>query len=337
MNLKVSVAILGVETPKGQALLEQLADSDFPYEKVVVVAENADVGESALLGNKQLPIEDAAEFDWQQVQMAFFACDAQLAARHLGAASAAGCIVFDLSAAGPSDYDVPVVANGVNDYALAEFRNSYTVVNPCCAALQLATVLKPVYDTVGIDRINVTCLQPVSESGKPGIDELAGQTAALLNGRPVEPKTYAKQIAFNSLPLLGSLLDNGYAEQEMQIIKQTQQLLSDDAMLVTATVVQTPVFYGQALSVSVETRDPVSAEWLTELLKQSGQIKVFEGQEFPTQQEQGSDSDCISVGRIREDISHGSGIHLWMVADDIRFAAVGNSLKNARTLLAEYF
>ena len=337
MNLNPTIAILGVETPVGQALLEQLADSDFPFETLLVVAENADVGDSALLGNKQLPVEDAANFEWEQAQIAFFACSGALAAQYAPAASAAGCIVFDLSGHYSRDYGVPLVANGTNDYALAEFRDTHIIANPCSAAVQLATALKPVYETLGIDRINVTCFQPASAQGKAGIDELAGQTANLLNGRPIEPKVYPKQLAFNAVPQAGELLDNGYAQQEMDIISQTQRLFDDSQMMVNATVVNVPVFYGQGLSVNIETREPVDAQWISELLKQSPVVDVLEGDELPTPQDLGEQSETMFAGRIREDISHGSGINLWLVADDIRFSVVANSLKSARKLLEEYY
>ena len=335
MNL--SIAVLGVDTPIGQALLEQLAETDFPFDSIQIVAENADVADSALLGNKQLPVEDVAAFNWEQVQLAFFACSAAESARYAPLAAAAGCVVFDLSGRFANDPAIPLVTHGVNDYALAEFRSSYIIANPDSAAVQISRALKPVYDTLGIDRINLTCFQPASVVGKAGVDELAGQTASLLNGRPVEAKVFPKQLAFNLIPASGELLDNGYSRSEMAVIEQTQRLFEDPQLMVNASVVQVPVFYGQGLSLSIETREPVSAEWVRELLKQSPAVEVLEGDQLPTPQDLNQQADKLFAGRIREDLSHGSGINLWLVADDIRFSAVGNCLNSARKLIEEYY
>jgi aspartate-semialdehyde dehydrogenase len=199
--------------------------------------------------------------------------------------------------------------------------------------------LKPIYDAVGINRINVCTYQAVSGSGKPAMDELAKQTAALLNGREVEATVYPKQIAFNVLPHIDVFQDNGYTKEEMKMVWETKKIMGDDTILVNPTAVRVPVFYGHSEAIHIETRDKISAQQCRELLSNAPGVVVLDEQKdggYPTAVTDASGQDPVYVGRIREDISHPKGLNLWVVADNVRKGAALNTVQIAEVLVDKY-
>ena len=203
----------------------------------------------------------------------------------------------------------------------------------------MLVALKPIYDAVGIKRINVCTYQAVSGTGKEAIEELAGQTAALLNAKPVEPRVYPKQIAFNVLPQIDVFQDNGYTKEEMKMVWETKKIFSDDAIVVNPTAVRVPVFYGHSEAVHIETRDKISADEARTLLEEAAGVVVLDRHEpggYPTAVTESAGEDPVFVGRIREDISHPCGLNLWVVADNVRKGAALNSVQIAEILIKDY-
>ena len=175
------------------------------------------------------------------------------------------------------EYDVPLVIPEVNPEAVAEFRNRNIIANPNCSTIQMLVALKPIHDAVGIERINVSTYQSVSGAGKAGIDELAGQTAKLLNGVPAEPESFSQQIAFNCIPQIDAFMENGYTKEEMKMVWETQKIFNDPSMMVNPTCVRVPVFYGHAEAVHIETCAPIDADQVVELFEQTEGIEVLSG------------------------------------------------------------
>ena len=203
----------------------------------------------------------------------------------------------------------------------------------------MLVALKPIYDAVGIERINVCTYQAVSGAGKSAVEELVRQTSMLLNGRPMDIKGSAKQIAFNAVPHIDVFLENRYTKEEMKMVWETRKILGDESILVNPTAVRIPVFFGHSEAVHIETRDKISAEVATELLVNSPGIEVLDGVEmgqYPTAVTESSGNDPVYVGRIREDISHPTGLNLWVVADNIRKGAALNSVQIAEILAKNY-
>lgn len=203
----------------------------------------------------------------------------------------------------------------------------------------MMVALKPIYDAVGITRINVCTYQAVSGTGKPAMDELAKQTAALLNGRTLENNVYPKQIAFNVLPQIDVFEDNGYTKEEMKMVWETKKIMGDDAILVNPTAVRVPVFYGHSEAIHIETKDKLSASDAKQLLSKSQGIVVIDDHQdggYPTAVSEASGTDPVYVGRIREDISYENGLNLWVVADNVRKGAALNSVQIAEVLVEQY-
>jgi aspartate-semialdehyde dehydrogenase len=227
----------------------------------------------------------------------------------------------------------------VNPDAIADYKTRGIIANPNCSTIQMLVALKPIYDEVGISRINVCTYQAVSGTGKPAIEELAGQTADLLGGKNIEANVYPKQIAFNVLPQIDVFEDNGYTREEMKMVWETRKIFADDSIMVNPTAVRVPVFYGHSEAIHIETREKISAARARELLEGTeGIIVVDEHVDggYPTAVTEGVDTDPVYVGRIREDISHPLGLDMWVVADNVRKGAATNSIQIAEILVKSH-
>jgi aspartate-semialdehyde dehydrogenase len=203
----------------------------------------------------------------------------------------------------------------------------------------MVVALKPIYDAVGIERINVCTYQAVSGTGKEGIEEVVSQTAQLLNGKPITPSVYPKQIAFNVLPQIDVFMDNGYTKEEMKMVWETRKIFSDQAIMVNPTAVRVPVFYGHSEAVHIETKQKIEIEKVYELLAKAPGITILDERVdggYPTAVTESSGNDDVFVGRIREDISHPRGIDLWVVSDNVRKGAALNSVQIAEELVNKY-
>jgi len=203
----------------------------------------------------------------------------------------------------------------------------------------MLVALHPIHVAVGIERINVATYQAVSGSGKGAIEELAMQTADLLNARPLSKNVYPKQIAFNCLPHIDTFEDNGYTKEEMKIVWETRKILANDDIQVNPTCVRVPVFYGHSEAVHIETKVKISAAKVRKLLSKAPGIKVLDKKVdggYPSAVTEAANADPVFVGRIREDISHPRGIDLWVVADNVRKGAALNSVQIAEILVKSY-
>lgn len=339
MTKKFDVAVVGATGAVGEAMLEILHQRNFPVGKVYAVASARSAGSTVNFGNKALIVEDLAEFDFSKVQVGLFSPGASVSKEYAPKAAAAGCVVVDNTSEFRYQDDIPLVVPEVNPEAIADYKNHGIIANPNCSTIQMMVALKPIYDAVGIERINVCTYQAVSGTGKPAMDELAKQTAALLNGRPVETEVYPKQIAFNVLPHIDVFQDNGYTKEEMKMVWETKKIMGDDSILVNPTAVRVPVFYGHSEAIHIETKSKITAEQAKKLLSESQGIVVVDEHKdggYPTAVSDASGNDPVYVGRIREDISHERGLNLWVVADNVRKGAALNSVQIAEVLVEKY-
>jgi len=333
------VAVVGATGAVGETMLSILAERKFPVGKVYAVASERSAGKSVAFGNRELVVEDLAEFDFGKVQVGLFSPGASVSAVYAPKAAAAGCVVVDNTSQFRYDDDIPLVVPEVNPEAIAQYRNRGIIANPNCSTIQMLVALKPIYDAVGIERINVATYQAVSGTGKEAIEELAHQTAALLNGKPVECKVYPKQIAFNVLPHIDAFMDNGYTKEEMKMVWETRKIFGDDSIMVNPTTVRVPVFYGHSEAVHIETREKISAERARELLTGAPGVTVLDVREpggYPTAVTESSGRDGVFVGRIRDDISHPRGLNMWVVSDNVRKGAALNTIQIAEVLIRDY-
>ena len=339
MSNRLDIAVVGATGVVGESILEILSKRKFPVGNVHALASERSVGKQVNFGNSRLDVEDLAGFDFSKVQIGLFSAGGSVSEEYAPKAAAAGCVVIDNTSQFRYDDDIPLVVPEVNPDAIADYKSRGIIANPNCSTIQMVVALKPIYDAVGIERINVCTYQAVSGAGRSAVEELVRQTTALLNGRPLDIKGNAKQIAFNAIPHIDVFLDNRYTKEEMKMVWETRKILGDDDILVNPTAVRIPVFYGHSEAIHLETRDKISAEAASELLAKSPGIEVLDGVElgqYPTAVTESSGQDAVFVGRIREDISHERGLDLWVVADNIRKGAALNSVQIAEILAKNY-
>lgn len=339
MTKTYNVAVVGATGAVGEAMLAILEERGFPVGEVYALASSQSVGKRIPFKGGSLSVQDLAGFDFSKVQIGLFSPGASVSAEYAPKAAAAGCIVIDNTSQFRYDNDIPLVVPEVNPDKIADYKNRGIIANPNCSTIQMLVALKPIYDAVGIERINVCTYQAVSGTGKEAIEELAKQTMGLLNMQPITSRVYPKQIAFNVLPQIDVFMDNGYTKEEMKMVWETQKILGDDRVKVNATAVRVPVFYGHSEAVHIETRHKISAEKARELLAHAPGVKVVDERKnggWPTAVTESSGHDDVFVGRIREDVSHPLGLDLWVVGDNVRKGAALNSVQIAEVLVKNY-
>ncbi len=339
MSRVFDVAVVGATGAVGETMLAILAERKFPVGKVYALASERSAGKRVQFGDGYLKVENLADFDFSKVQIGLFSPGASVSAEYAPKAAAAGCVVIDNTSQFRYDDDIPLVVPEVNPQAVAQYKNRGIIANPNCSTIQMLVALKPIYDAVGIERINVCTYQAVSGTGKEAIEELATQTAHLLNAQPVEAKVYPKQIAFNVIPQIDVFMDNGYTKEEMKMVWETKKIMGDDAIQVNPTCVRVPVFYGHSEAVHIETRDKMTAQQARELLLKAPGVVVLDEHVaggYPTAVTEGANHDASYVGRIREDVSHPRGLDLWVVSDNVRKGAALNSVQIAEILIRDY-
>ena len=336
---KVNVAVVGATGAVGEAMLSILEERDFPVGELFPLASERSAGSTVSFRNKSVTVGNLADFDFSQAAIGLFSAGGSISAEHAPRAAAAGCVVIDNTSHFRQEADIPLVVPEVNPEAIADYKTRGIIANPNCSTIQMLVALKPLHDAAGIERINVCTYQAVSGTGKPAIEELAGQTARLLNGQPIEREVYPAQIAFNALPHIDSFQENGYTREEMKMVWETRKILGDESIQVNPTCVRVPVFYGHSEAVHIETRDKLGAAEARALLESAPGVEVIDSHEdggYPTAVGEAAGSDPVYVGRIREDISHPRGLNLWVVSDNVRKGAALNSIQIAECLLKSY-
>ena len=339
MNKEVDVAVVGATGAVGEAMIDILEQRQFPVRHLYPLASSRSAGKTVRFKGKSLRVTDLAEFDFTGVHIGLFSAGGSVSAEFAPKASAAGCIVVDNTSHFRRDADIPLVIPEVNPHAIAEYTQRGIIANPNCSTIGMLVALKPIHDAVGIERINVATYQAVSGTGKEAIEELAKQTAQLLNGKAVEPQVYAKQIAFNVLPHIDSFQDNGYTREEMKMVWETRKIFEDESIQINPTCVRVPVFFGHSEAIHIETREGITPELARTLLSNAPGVTVIDDPEmgsYPTAVTESAGQDPVFVGRIRADISHPRGLNLWVVADNVRKGAALNSVQIAELLLKDY-
>ena len=334
---KVNVAVVGATGAVGEAMIEILEERDFPVGEIHLLASERSAGKTVRFNGRTVRVTRLDEFDFSGTHIGLFSAGGGISAEFAPKAAAAGCLVVDNTSHFRRDDDVPLVVPEVNPGALAQ-RPRGIIANPNCSTIQMVVALKPIYDAVGIERINVATYQAVSGAGSAGIRELANQTASLLNAKGAQPETFPVQISFNVLPHIDQFQDNGYTKEEMKMVWETQKIFADPDIRVNPTCVRVPVFYGHSEAVHIETRAPLTAADARQLLRDAPGVEVMDEPEaagYPTPVKQAAGTDPVYVGRIRQDISHPCGLNLWVVSDNVRKGAALNSIQIAELLLKQ--
>ena len=332
------IAVVGATGLVGETMFRVLEERNFPVGEIYPLASNRSLGKSVSFRGRDYPVLELAGFDFARARFALFSAGGAVSKEHAPKAAAAGCIVIDNTSEFRYQDDVPLIVPEVNLHALDGYRARGIIANPNCSTIQLVVALKPIYDAVGIERINVATYQSVSGAGREAVEELAEQSIALMSGRAAPAaRVVPKRIAFNCVPQIDRFEDNGYTREEMKIVWETRKILEDPNIRVSATAVRVPVFYGHSEAVSIETATKITVAEVRALLKRAPGVEVLDERRaggYPTAATEAANRDTVYVGRIREDSSADRGLNLWVVADNVRKGAATNSVQIAEALAA---
>ena len=256
----LNIAIIGATGLVGQAIIEILEEKNFPVKNLLLFASHRSVGESVYFKSKVIKINDLSNFDFnsaEHIDIAFFSAGSKVSAEYAPILAKTGCIVIYNTSHFRYQDDIPLVIPEVNPDDLKDYKKTNIIANPNCATIQALVVLKPLYDLVGIKKINFVTYQSVYGTGRAAVEELAKQTSNALNGRPTESNVYPRQIAFNILPHIDLFQENGYTKEEMKMVWETHKIFHDNSIKITATTAIVPTFYGHSVAIHIETQKPI--------------------------------------------------------------------------------
>ena len=323
------IAVVGATGAVGEVMLSILAERGHAAENVTALASERSAGKQVEFGDRSLVTQELAAFDFAGIDYALFSAGGSVSEAHAPRASSAGAIVIDNTSAFRYVDEIPLVVPEVNPHMLDGVGPGAIIANPNCSTIQMLVALAPIQREAGIARINVATYQSVSGAGAAALRELGEQTVERLNFKEPTLNKFAQPIAFNVLPQIDSMQDNGYTREEMKMVWETQKIFEDPGVLVNATAVRVPVFFGHSEAVHIETREDISVERVRELLESAEGVVVVEGEDMlhPTAVTHAAGQDPVYVGRLRRDISHPRGIAMWVVADNIRKGAALNAVQ----------
>ena len=329
-----NLAIVGASGAVGHEFLKVLAERDFPIAELRLLATERSAGKRIDFKGRTYTVEKTTAESFRGMDIALFAGGA--ASLEFGpAAVAAGAVVIDNSSNYRYRDDVPLVVPEVNPEDVRWHQG--IIANPNCSTIQLVVALKPLHDAARIKRIICSTYQAVSGAGMPGLTELTEQTGRILRDEPIQPEAFKYQIAFNVIPQIDVLSEDGYYKEEMKMLWETRKMFHDPEIRVACTCVRVPVLRSHSESVTIETEKPLSPEEARALLaKAPGVVVVDDPAQFQFPMPiMASDTDLVYVGRIRKDLSADNGLALWVVADQIRKGAATNAVQIAELLVRE--
>ncbi|MGB9607771.1 MAG: aspartate-semialdehyde dehydrogenase [bacterium] len=328
-----NVAVVGVGAV-GEELLRVLSKTSLPINKLKVLARSGRIVE---VDGKAYEVRETKPEEFEEIDIALFAGTERASELFAKEAVKRGAIVIDNSATFRLDPEVPLVVPEVNPEDLEWHKG--LIANPNCSTIQMVVVLKPLYDRSRIRRIFAATYQAVSGTGRDAIAELRQQSILQLIYSEDVKMTYAYpyRIAFNLIPQIGSFDERGYTTEEMKMVNETHKILHDPEIKITATCVRVPVFNCHSEAVYIETEDKITAEEAREILSKAPGVKVIDepssrsGPRYPMPID-ADGKDEVFVGRIREDPFVETGLHLWIVADNLRKGAALNAVQIAEEM-----
>jgi len=316
-----------------------LEQRQFPLAGLRLYASQHSAGETISCGGVDGLVEplDAATFE--AVDLIFLAMPEPATVEWASRFEDSNAITIDMTQSYVDDLDVPLVVPEVNPHDLGDYANRNIVGSPDPTSIALAVVLQPIREAVGLRRVVVTTLEPVSGSGRSGIDELQRQTVALMQGMggdEVGPM-YPRRIAFNLFPQVGALTAGAASHNEAQTVTALRRILDQPDLPVSLTRLRVPLFYGQGLAIDIECQDALVTEAVVDLLRAAPGILLEtsdEGETYPTPADVVG-QDAVAVGRVRSDTEN-HVIDLWAVIDNVRKGAAVNAVQIAELLLRDH-
>ncbi|MCP2337469.1 aspartate-semialdehyde dehydrogenase [Actinomadura rupiterrae] len=337
------IGIVGATGQVGGVMRKILAERNFPVDELRLFASARSAGRTLPWGDTEVTVEDAATADYRGLDIAIFSAGKTTSLALAPKVAEAGAVVIDNSSGWRMDPDVPLVVSEVNPEA-ARVRPKGIIANPNCTTMAAMPVLRPLHEEAGLTALVVATYQAVSGSGLAGVEELhqqalkvvAGADALTHGGSAVEfpePNVYVRPIAFNVLPMAGSIVDDGLAEtdEEQKLRNESRKILGIPGLKVSGTCVRVPVFTGHSLQINARFDRPISPERAAELLADAPGVVLTD---VPTSL-QAAGQDPTYVGRIRRDETVEHGLALFASGDNLRKGAALNAVQIAELVAAE--
>ena len=328
------IAIAGATGMVGNAFMSLLEGDFFQDAEVDLLASKKSKGALMNFRDQELVVQDLAEYDFSNTDLALFSAGADVSAQFAPKAVSQGCVVVDNSSCFRYEDSVPLVVPEVNGDELLNYELPNIIANPNCSTIQMLVALKPIHDEFNIKRIDITTLQAVSGTGKNATEELLDQLSSYKGDNKFRPNVYPKQIANNALPQCDIFEENRYTKEENKLLKETHKIL-DSNIQVAATCVRVPVMNGHSESIHIQTEKPLTEKAVANALMKSEGIKLHYGtdsEDYPTAATDADGDNLVHVGRLRKDLWSENRINLWVVADNLLKGAALNSIQIAKTI-----
>ena len=335
MTQPIDIAVIGATGTVGETLVQILEERDFPVGTLYLLASNESAGSAVSFRGKNLRSRDVDDFDFGKVRLAFFAAGPSVTLSFAPRARAAGCAVIDLSGALPAE-QAPAVVPEANAEVLQSLQAPVQVHSPSAAAVALAVALAPLTSLLTLQRVAVTACVAVSAQGREAVSELARQTAELLNARPLEPRFYDRQMAFNLLAQVGASDEQGHGRLERRLVSELRELLALPLLRISVTCVQVPVFFGDSYTVTLNTSEAVDLAAVNAALEAAEGVELVEEGDYPTPVGDAVGQDVVYVGRVRGGIDEAEQLNLWLTTDNVRKGAALNAVQVAELLIKDF-
>jgi aspartate-semialdehyde dehydrogenase len=328
------VAVVGATGAVGSTILGIMRERSFPADEVVPFASERSAGRRIDYGAATLEVQPLDGDSIEDFDLALFSAGSAVSEQWAPRFADAGAVVVDNSSRWRMEEQVPLVVAEVNPDDLAS--HSGIVANPNCSTMQMVVALKPILDTVGIERIVVSTYQSVSGTGQRAVEELHDQSEAVIEADEIAPPSvYPHQIAFNVIPQVETFKEgDDYTTEERKMMAETRKILGNQEIGISATCARVPVYTGHSESINLQTRDPLSPEECRELLAEAPGVVVADDPHqaiYPLAID-AAGRDEVLVGRIRRDPSHERCLNLWVVGDNLRKGAATNAVQLAELL-----
>jgi aspartate-semialdehyde dehydrogenase len=326
------VAVAGATGAVGQEMLSVLERRHFPVRELTLLASARSAGKHMNYAGESLPVRELKKDSFKGVDIALFSAGGSRSKEFAPYAVEAGAVVVDNSSAFRMDPQVPLVVPEINPEAVKTHKG--IIANPNCSTIAMVVPLYPLHKAFRVKRVVVATYQAASGAGAAAMQELQEETRAVLEGREYKRTIFPQQYAFNLFPHNSPMLENGYVEEEIKMVRETHKILGDSSIRVNATCIRVPVLRAHSEALNIEFARDVSPEDAYRILRAAPGVEIFENRaknQWATPID-GSRRDPVLVGRIRRDLSQDNTLDLWLVSDQLLKGAALNAVQIAELL-----
>ncbi|MDR0744524.1 MAG: aspartate-semialdehyde dehydrogenase [Holosporales bacterium] len=331
------IIIIGATGRVGREMLSILSEEKIPQDNVFACASSLSEGVLLSIGNySKLKVQVLENVDFSKYHIALFSAGSKVSQLYVSKAAKAGCLIIDNTSYFRMHADIPLIIPEVNFEDIERYRNKMIISNPNCSTIQMVMALKPLHDLFGLKEVVVSTYQSTSGAGQKGVSELLEQTKEILNNKPIFPKQFKKQIAFNVIPQIDEFTDSFYTKEELKMMNETKKILRICDLAITATCVRVPVLIGHSVSVYADFEKEINLNEAIQALSEFKGVQVIQNSE---QYEYATAIDCehkndVFISRIRKHPEKSTALTFWCVCDNLRKGAALNAIQIAKRIFS---